>query len=170
MQRINARGNSLVVTLTATAVMAVLVVGAIRYTGTNREAASSKIRADEATACAETARRHLLSQLRLFGSPIETLQLDRVNKTNYKRLNDAVATADQTIMSISHYDEDPLTAPLSTGVVPANAFSAARASVQEVQNTIRPPVSGGYFRVVMKCQLKNPVRESELEFVFKYGL
>lgn len=168
--KLNTRGNSLVVTLTATAVMAVLVVGAIRYTGTNREAAMSKIRADEAQSCAEAARRHLLSQLRIFGSSIENLQLDRVNKTNYKRLNDAVAVADQTIMSVSHYDEDPLSAGLSTAVVPANAFGAARSSVQEVQNTIRPPISGGYFRVVMKCQMQNPVRESELEFVFRYGL
>ena len=39
---VSARGNSLMVTMIALAVLMVLVVGAIRFTGTNREAALSK--------------------------------------------------------------------------------------------------------------------------------
>ena len=72
----HARGNALLMTLIALAVLMMIVAAAIQFTGTNREAAISKARADEVQACATTARKLLLSKLRTFGVSAGALVLD----------------------------------------------------------------------------------------------
>jgi len=168
----NFRGNSLMVTLIAHAVLMVLVVGAIRFTGTNREAAVVKLKGDRMAACAETARRTLIAQLRITGSvAVTALELDSVNGTAYARLPDEAAVGNRTIMGPSHYDTDPLTAPRVISVISPKAMGSPQ-SINISNVLLESSVGGGqFYRVVMKCrEAIGEQRESEVEFVFKYGL
>ncbi len=168
----SSRGNSLMVTLIALAVLMVLVVGAIRFTGTNREAAVTKLKGDRMAACAETARRTLLAQLRLQGTVAVTdLELDSVNHTAYTRLPDEPAPAKRTVMGPSHYGDDPLTAPRVISVISPKSMGATQ-TINLSNVLLESSIGGGqYYRVVMKCQeAVGDQRESEVEFVFKYGL
>ncbi len=165
---VSLRGNALLITLVALAILLVLVSGAISFTGANRSAAASKLVGDELSSCADAARRHLLANLRVR-VPATEVTLSTQGGTRWKELPSG-AVGERTIVSISHYEQDPATAPGTVAVVPAAAMVASRRQVQSLENRIAPPTFGGYYRVVMKCREQNPVREAEVEFVFRYGL
>ena len=158
------RGNALLITVILVAVLMVLVVGAIRFTGTNRVSAGSKLSADRVAACADVARRTLLSKLRVFGVPIKGLVL---NET----IPDAVATGDRSTVMTAHYGAS---APTATIVdINSGSMSASAASVRGMGNVAPGSLTlgGQYFRVVVKCAEAAPsTREAEVEFVFRYGI
>lgn len=156
------RGNVLLFTLIAVAVLLVVVVGAIRFTGQNREAAAAKRVGDERSACAEVARQYFLSRLQLYGVPVTSLPaMD-------ERLPDAPVVADRTRVMTGHYGE--ANAGITLSSVEAAAFSEAAAGVREVGNSIvKSGTLGQFYRVVAKCR-DDAGRESETEFVFRYGL
>jgi hypothetical protein len=168
----NARGNALLVTMIALAVLLVLSVGAIRFTGTNREAAAAKTRGDQVSACASTARKYLLSRMRVFGSQPTQLKL-----VSEKLLDDAVTTK-QSTLDTAHYGQVETTGPgnaKSIAVVEASAFAAASRQVRDLANTspTSGTLGGQYYRVVVKCAEPGNAgntRESEVEFLFRYGI
>lgn len=167
MQAGERRGNALLVALIAISVLMVLVVGALQFTGKNREAAALKTRGDQTSACAETARAYLLSRLRLFNVNVTGLTLDQVLVANA----DGGAVND-TKMLTAHYDQTSPD-PIKPTVVPvsAAAVGASRKQIRDLANTVPGGVTlgGQYYRVVVKCREPGG-RESELEFVFRYGL
>jgi hypothetical protein len=154
------RGSALLVTVISIAVLLMLVVGAIRFTGSNREAAGSKARGDRVTACADTARRFLFSKLSIYQSPSK-IQLNEV-------LLDQPGASDRSRMTSAHYSD-----PVGNTVVAVSAASMGkdRAGARDLSNVLvnDGTLGGQYFRVVVKCQ-EAAGRESELEFLFKYGL
>ncbi len=155
------RGSSLLVTMIALAVLLVIVVGAIRFTGVNREGAAAKLLGDERSACADVARAYVLSRLQLTGVPASAFPID-------ERLPDAPAAADQTRVLSAHYDST--VAGLTLATVEASEFSESASGVREASNTISKSGSfGQYYRVVAKCRDARG-RESETEMVFRYGL
>lgn len=156
------RGNALMMTLIALAVLLMLVAAAIQFTGTNREAAVAKSRADEMQACATVARRVLLSKLRATGVAVGTLTLNT-------QLPSSMNIADQNRVLSAHYDKnvpEPVIVSLRS-----DSMGASRKQVKEVANIIGPPTMGGsYFRVVVTCQHPMSGSQSELEFTFRHGL
>jgi hypothetical protein len=164
------RGNALMLTLIAIAVLMVLVVGAIQFTNYNREATAEKLRGDRIDTCAESARRHLLSRLRLFRMAGQ-VQLVEGLRFRTELIDDPDPTERSTMMA-GHYG-DPL--PQITAVeVSATAMGAAGRQVRDISNAapLSGSLGGKFFRVVMKCQEPGPVgqprRESEVEFLFRY--
>jgi hypothetical protein len=163
------------VTMIALAVLMVVVVGAIRFTGTNRVAAVGKLRGDRMQACAETARRYLLSRLRVFGVSVTDLKLDPAGNTSWAKLPDDPSPSKQSIIGPGHYDEDlTLTAP-SISIVPSSSMGSSGEQIRDLANAApgSSTLGGQYYRVVMKCQEAGTLgvaRESEIEFVFRYGL
>lgn len=155
------RGNALVVTLIGLAVLMVLVAAAIKFTGTNRESAASKARADQLGACASTAKRALLSRLRTYGVSVTDLQLN----TN---LPDGTS-AQQSNMMTGHFDA---TAPEPTIVrLDATSMGAARNQLRDVSNNMAATTLGGsYYRVVARCRSPYNGAESEVEFTFRHGI
>lgn len=155
-----ARGSALLVTLIAMAVLGVLVVGAIQFTGTNRAAAIAKMRGDRVSACAETARRYLLSKLRVYGVDVTSLTLEQT------LMDDAVASRRST-MTTTHYSEP--NAQATVVAVSASSVSSSRGQARDLANRlVKPTLGGAYYRVVVMCKEEN--RSSELEFLFRYGL
>ena len=156
-----ARGNALLITLIALAVLMLMTVGAIEFTGINRRAAVSQLSGDRISSCAETARRYLMSRLTVFQLPSE-LKLDQT------LLDDPIA-ADRSRMTTAHYED--ANAQATVVAVGSESFSAARQQSAELANNLPTDSTrnGGYFRVVVKCR-ESANREAELEFLFRYGL
>ncbi len=159
------RGSALVITLIALAVLLLIVVGAITFTSRNRTAAVSATRNAQVEACAETARRYLLSRMRVHGAfarPVPEIILEQV-------LKDDAVEGDRSTMRTAHYDSDAGTATAAT--LSATSFGSAMLKVSDVVNTAgSPPGSGGrYYRVVVMCDEPNG-RQAETEFVFRFGV
>jgi hypothetical protein len=159
------RGNALMLTIIALAVLMILVGGAIRFTNYNREATSEKLRGDRISACADAARRHMLSRLKLFSASTDFQLLDT-------QLIDDPDPDARTKMVTGHYGSSA--AQVTVVSVNPVQMGAAGRQVRDIANT--SPAGGGflggqYYRVVVKCQESgNLGRESEVEFLFRYGL
>jgi hypothetical protein len=146
----------------ALAVLLVVVVGALQFTGQNREASAVKMRGEASAACAEAARRYLISRLRLNNVQVESLTLA-------EQISDDPNPAKQSTVMTGHYDF--ASAVDATGLVSAGSLSSTRRQVRDVANTapVRPTLGGTPYRVVVKCR-EATGREQEVEFVFRYGL
>ena len=156
------RGNALMLTLIAISVLMVLVGGAIQFTNYNREATAEKLRGDRVSACADSARRHLLSRLRLFRATNDLQILDT------KLIDDPKPEA-RSQLRTGHYGGDKAEATV-VAVSPA-LMGAANRQARDIANVAASGTLGGqYFRVVVKCQEASSGRESEVEFLFRYGL
>jgi len=157
-----ARGNALLMTLIALAVLMMIVAAAIQFTGTNREAAISKARADELQACATTARKLLLSKLRTLGTPTGGLTLNTV-------IPDTQAPATDKQVRTAHYDSlvvEPVIVKLDSTVM-----GASRYQVREMSNSLGQSTMGGdYYRVVVTCRNPSSNAQSEVEFTFRHGI
>lgn len=163
MKRSMPRGNALIVSVISVSILMVLVVGSIRYTGVNREAAAAKQRGDRISACAETARRFLLSSLRTFGVTIANLQINR-------KLPDDPDPSKTSQMLTGHYGTGD-TAQATVVAVSAQSVSASKDQVRDVSNVIAGTTLGGqFYKVTVKCREPGADRESELEFVFRHGI
>jgi hypothetical protein len=151
------------ITLIALAVLMMLVGGAIQFTNYNREATAEKLRGDRVSACADAARRHMLSRLKLFRASGDFKLLST-------KLIDSPEPAERSKLTTGHYGEkDPM--PTVVAVDPV-LMGAATRQVRDISNAA--PSGGGtlggqYFSVVVKCQ-EYSGRESEVEFLFRYGL
>lgn len=169
-QRSSRRGNALIIVLVAIAVLSLLAVGAIRFTGGNRDAALARDRAEKVGSCAEVARKYLLSQLPKNAlSPTSTEINPADNTVQFTRvLPDTPVTAEQSKMGTGHYATDG--GATIVGVSPL-AVGAARKQVRDIANSLGPGTLGGqYYRVVVRCIEPGTTRESELEFSFRYGI
>lgn len=157
------RGNALMMTLIALAVLMMIVAAAIQFTGTNREASISKARADEVQACASTARKLLLSKLRTFGVSATDLTV------NSEKFPDTQSTATDKVMRTAHFDS---TAPETVIVkLDSKVMGASRYQVRDMANTLAESTLGGaYYRVVVTCRNPSSNAQSEVEFTFRHGL
>jgi Tfp pilus assembly protein PilW len=156
------RGNALIMTLIALAVLMLVVAAAIQFTGTNREASANKARADEVQACATTARKLLLSKLRTFGVPTGGLTLNTV-------IPDTQSAATDKQVRTAHYDA---TAPQAVIVkLDSTVMGSSRYQVRDVSNTLAQTTLGGeYYRVVVTCRNPTNDAQSEVEFTFRHGI
>lgn len=157
------RGNALMMTLIAISVLTLLVCGAIQFTNYNREATAEKLRGDRVSACADAARRHLLSRLKLLNNP--SLKFFKAE------LIDDPDPEARSVMKTGHYDPQPMV-DNSVAVVSARLMGEGDNQARDIAN-IAPSgdgtLGGKYYRVVVKCQEASG-RESEVEFLFRYGL
>jgi hypothetical protein len=157
------RGNALMMTLIAISVLMLLVGGAIQFTNYNREATAEKLRGDRVGACADAARRHLLSRLKLFRATnlqiFDTKLIDDPNPDSRSK------------MMTGHYNEDVASATVvSVSPVLMGAGNRQSRDIANVASANGGTLGGQYYRVVVKCQESTSGRESEVEFLFRYGL
>ncbi|HEX8820435.1 MAG TPA: hypothetical protein VF794_10950 [Archangium sp.] len=156
------RGNALMMTLIAISVLMLLVGGAIQFTNHNREATAEKLRGDRVSACADAARRHLLSRLKLFRAT--NLQIFDT------KLIDDPDPESRSKMMTGHYNEDASATVVSVNPVLMGAGGRQSRDVANVAAAGGGTLGGQYYRVVVKCQESTSGRESEVEFLFRYGL
>ncbi|MGI5861150.1 MAG: hypothetical protein ACOX6T_03725 [Myxococcales bacterium] len=167
LQRRRGSGNALVVSVVSVAVLLLLATAVIRATGTSNEMARAKVAADRTQACAEAARRILLSRLASHGVQVTSLQLAQA-------LPDSADPASRTQVLTGHYVDEPgaAVAPEATVVaISAASMASSRKQVRDLANALpaSPVLGGQYYRVVVKCR-QSDRREAELEFVFRHGI
>lgn len=162
------RGSALLITLIALAVLMLLVVAAIQFTGTNRTGAGAKLRGDELAACGEAARRYLVSQLQIFGNTGNSNL--PINSPVDARIIDQATESDRTRVYMAHYDETDAGIEDIAGVSSAFMGAAAK-SARDLSNAAptNATLGGNYYRVVMKCRDLGG-RENEVEFLFRFGI
>lgn len=156
------RGNALMMTLIALAVLMLVVSAAMEFTGTNREAAIAKSRADELQSCAATARKLLISKLRTFNVQTSSLVLNTV-------IPDTQVAGQEKEVRSAHYDNlnpEPVIVKLDSKVMGASRYQA-----RDVANTLAQSSMGGeYYRVVVTCRNPSSNAQSEVEFTFRHGI
>lgn len=167
------RGNALILVLVALAVLSLLAVAAIRFTGTSRDAAIAKNRGDQVQSCVEVARRFLLSQL-----PTQPLSpnpgagdINPADSTvTFERvLPDDPTDAGRSIVATAHFN-DPVKKPTIVGIS-ALSIGSSKRQIRDVANNLGPATLGGQnYRVVVRCIEPGTTRASELEFAFRYGI
>lgn len=161
----------MIVVMVSVAILTLLVVSAIRFTGGNHDAAVMKNRGDQMASCAEVARRYLMAQLPVNPlSPTQnelnpadtTVQFERILPDN----DDATK---RSVIGTGHLDS-PAHAATIVSIAPLSV-GAARKQVRDVANSLGPGTLGGqYYRVVVRCIEPGTTRASELEFSFRYGI
>jgi hypothetical protein len=162
--KISVRGNALLVALIAMALVTMLVAGAIVFTGQNQRSAVSKTTGNEVKACADLARRYIISRLKVYGQnavPVTDIQL-------VQTVVDDVDTSKRSTISTKHYDG---TVAGPTGaLIPAQDVGGGADTVRDVANVIASTTLGGnYYGVVVLCEQPGG-RQAEVEFVFKFGI
>lgn len=148
------RGTALIVAVVLVAVLAVVALGVITRTTAEIDAVGSKRHYDAAVSCADGARQMLLSQFRTFGTPPSSLVLDTtVNEKRY---------------TTGHYDNFAL----QSVVAATGTQGGASVGVSDIANrTSRTRLGGQIYRFTVVCTDKaNATRESEVEFLVRFGL
>ena len=160
------RGYLLLVAVLALVALLVLVLGAIRFTGTNRVGATAKSRSDRLNSCGQAAKRALLSKLSLSNLPdpaglVQNVGLD-------EKLPDSESSATQTRVMTAHFDENGASVTLFK-LNPAT-MGASRNQIRDVANTPAQSLTlgGQYYAVVAKCR-DSAGHETEAEFVVRLG-
>lgn len=164
------RGNALMVTLIALAVLMLLVAAAIQFTGTNREAAITKARADEVQACAEVGRKMLLAKLRAAGGGASVLPVvDPMQVTLNGKLPDSQTAGQEKEIRTAHFDGTASNAVIVK--LDSTVMGSSRYQARDMANTLAQTTLGGsYYRVVVSCKHPSSNAQSEVEFTFRYGL
>jgi hypothetical protein len=168
------RGSVMIFAVAAVAILLLMVVAVVKWSGGAGQAVTAKVSGDRMDACAQAARRYLLSQLSLNGVNATEVTIPAEGATGPVTIPDAVNAADQTRIYTGHYTESPSGTPsaeTTISLVSGGAMGASRQQVRDLTNALpgSSVLGGQYFRVVVKCR-QSDNRESEYEFVFRYGM
>jgi Tfp pilus assembly protein PilX len=171
------RGSALIIAMIAISVLMILVVAAIQFTGVNKEASQAKLRGDELAACAENAKRMLMSQLNDPTKPIGDVVAvyadggtSGSNAGNFTVPNE-VAIADRTNLTAGHYSNTETGTSVAT-IIPlgSSVLGESTRNARDMSNvSARYNFGGTPYRVTMRCR-DSAGREAEVEFVIKYGI
>ena len=148
------RGSSLLFVVIMLAVLAVVGLAVITQATAEADGSSAKRQYDRSVSCADAAREMLMSQFRLFG----------VNAPITLTLNNA--TADGKIMRTGHYDTVAVTSvQLASGATQGSLGMTDRAN-----KIIESNIGGQVYSVHVVCSSANNARQSEVEFLTRFGL
>lgn len=158
MRRSRMAGSILIAAMVVLVVLMLLIAAAIAFTGKNREASAGKMQGDQVAACADAARRHLLSKLRMLKGSASSLRLVDVKVPHGDR---------ELTISTSHFDG---TQAMVQALTPAAVVSDT-VKARDLSNAApgSATLGGQFYSVVVKCEDPGG-RMAELEFAFRYGL
>lgn len=148
------RGSVLITTVIVTAVLAVVAAGMIRRGTTEIESASAKRNYDTSVSCADGARELLLSQFRAYGVDLTNLTLNLpIGDRRY---------------ATGHYDSFGVK---SVEPVDRASVAASTENAMDLANrSMKVALGGAFYRVTVVCADSAGGRQSEVEFVLRFGL
>jgi Tfp pilus assembly protein PilX len=147
-----ARGSSLLFVVIMLAVLAIVGLAVITQANNEADGAAGKRQYDRSVACAEAAREMLNSQFRLYGVAPTSLTLN--------------TTLDGKRLASGHYNNVAV-----TSVTAATGSSSGSMGVSDMANRIvRSALGGQLYRMTVVCSSPNTTRQSEIEFLVKFGL
>jgi hypothetical protein len=146
------RGSALLVVVVLIAVLAIVGLAIVTRASSEGAAAAAKRQYDKSVSCADSARELLMSQFRLYGSAPSTLVLN--------------TPIDDKTLATGHYDNIAV-----TSVTAATGATANQMGVSDVSNRIaRVAMGGQLYRMTVVCSGANGTRQSEVEFMVRFGL
>ena len=146
------RGSSLIFVVIMLAVLAIVGLAVITQANNEADGASGKRQYDRSVACADAAREMLNSQFRLYGVQPTALTLN--------------TTLDGKQLASGHYSQVAV-----TSVTAATGSSSGSMGVSDMANRIvRSALGGQLYRMTVVCSSPNSTRQSEIEFLVKFGL
>ena len=152
LDRRRTRGSALLFVVVMLAVLAVVGLAIISQATAEGEAASGKRQYDRAVACADAAREMLQSQFRLYGVAPTGMTL--------------LTQLDDKTLHTGHYDSLAV-----TSVTAAQGASQGALGMSDMSNRIvRASLGGQLFRLTVVCSSAGNARQSEIEFLVKFGL
>lgn len=164
------RGSVLLLVVVLLAVVTVLALAAIGFSGSERGAASSFRSSEELVACADAGRQYLLSRFRLIGrSPTQLEPTDqRLDLAGLPGCDGGVSGDDARCIRSGHLGEPPTVSGVR--LVPQVTYGR-RSSARDLTNVIAPAsgLGGQTYQVVVHC-LDSRGSESEVEFTLRFGL
>jgi hypothetical protein len=152
------------------AVVTVLAMAAIGFSGSERGAASGFRSSEELVACADAGRQYLLSRFRLIGgSPTQLTPTDqRLDLAGLPACGGAPASDDARCIRSGHLGEPPTISGVR--LIP-QATLGRRSSARDLTNVIAPAsgLGGQNYQLVVHC-VDSRGAESEVEFTVRFGL
>ena len=147
------RGAALLVAIVLVAILALIALALVTRTTTEIDSVSAKRHYDVAVSCADGAREMLLSQFRTYGASPTALTLNQtVGDKNY---------------SSGHYSNFGV-----QSVSVATGSQAGNVGVTDIANrTQKSRLGGTVYRMTVVCSdATTPTRQSEVEFLVRFGL
>ncbi len=164
------RGSVLLLVVVLLAVVMVLSMAAIGFSGSERGAASSFRSSEELVACADAGRQYLLSRFRLIGSaPTQLSPTDqRLDLAGLPGCDGGVPGDDSRCIRSGHLGES---ATVSGVRLVPQVTHGRRSSARDLTNVVAPSSSlgGQTYQVVVHCEDARG-SESEVEFTLRFGL
>jgi hypothetical protein len=147
------RGSALLVVVILVAVLGVVALALVRRTTSELDSIGAKRNYDVAQECADGAREMLYSQFRTYGVMPADLQMD--TNVGTKRY------------ASGHYDQFNM----KSVVVTTQTTSGTIGASDIVNRTGRSGLGGTVYRMAVVCSdASNPNRQSEVEFLVRFGL
>ena len=146
------RGSALLFVVVLLAILAIVGVALINRAISEGDASVAKRQYDKSVACAEGARALLISQFRIYGTAPTELILD--------------TKVDDKGMRTGHYDSIAV-----TSVVAASGATSNSLGVSDISNRVAKVSLGGQlYRMTVVCSSSGNTRQSEVEFLVRFGL
>jgi hypothetical protein len=160
------RGFSLIIALLVVGMATLMVMGALSFTGTEREAASIRNQDEVLSGCTQMARNMFLSRMRLFGAKPDSISIDA---------GIGPPGPDQMRVRTGHYSGSGLSGVLITNVerIPAESVGTQQIDMHDITNVVKDKNSflAGFYRVTATCKDKaSGGTEQEVEFMVKFGI
>lgn len=155
------RGTALIFAVVMLAVLAIVGLAIIGQANAEGDGSVAKRQYDRSIACADAARELLNSQFRLYGLNPTTLTLD--TPLEYGASTSVPDRSGRT----GHYDSVTVT----NAVVAATGSTSGSMGVSDMSNrTVRTALGGQLYRMTVVCSSAGNSRQSEIEFLVKFGL
>lgn len=146
------RGSALLLVVVLLAILATVGLGLALRTTREGDSAAAKRQHDKAVSCADSARQMLLSQFQLYGAQPTSLTLN--------------SPVDDKVMSSGHYDTFNV-----TSVQLASGVNQGSEGIQDISNrVVRTALGAQFYRMTVVCSSAGNTRQSEVEFLVRFGL
>lgn len=146
------RGSALLFVVIMLAVLAVVGLAIITQANSEADGSAAKRQYDRSVACADAAREMLNAQFRLYGVAPVSLTLN--------------TQVDGKQLASGHYNNVNV-----TSVVAATGATSGSMGISDMSNRIvRSALGGQLYRMTVVCSSAGSTRQSEIEFLVKFGL
>ncbi|HYX90502.1 MAG TPA: hypothetical protein VE782_02985 [Myxococcaceae bacterium] len=165
MARQAERGFMLVVAMVVLLVATLLVVGAIAFTGSERNAAANQVNNEVLSACTDAAKNLFISRVNVLRGNVADVVLDKeivLGDGGHEGVN----------VKRGHFDYSDAGVTISdVRKLPDNQIGAAGSNVQEDSNAVgASPLLLGYYNITAVCTDRATGMQQEVEFTVRLGL
>lgn len=166
-RRSEERGFTMIVAMMVLLVATLLVVGAIAFTGAERQASSTQMKADMLNACAQSARNMFISRVNVLRGNIgaEPLMLDAGVVLGDGTTNEGF------LVRGGHFGQSVRADLREVEKVDPNKMGSAERNVQDLSNRLgTTAITRGHYNITATCTDVGTGAQQEIEFQIAAGI